>query len=128
MNWYQSDLDCFDTKHQFHSLGFHPQINYASSLQGQSEFSHQNGNFHLLGLSFAQEGKTKREGREGAMLKGVEKAHVGQNPARGNVTELSWAADGGVCLVSGSEPLAGASPQKHPTSERAGLAGGAIKP
>lgn len=62
MNWYQSDMDCFDTKHQFHSLGFHRQIDYSSSLQGQK------GNFHSLCLSLVQEGKTKRDRQEGAML------------------------------------------------------------
>lgn len=76
MNWYQSDLDCFDTEHQFHSLGFHRQINYSGSLQGLGEFSHQKGNFHSLCLSFAQEGKTKRGRREGAKLKLLENAHM----------------------------------------------------
>ena len=76
MNWYRSDPDCFDTEHQFHNLGFHPQINYSSSLQGQSEFSHQKGNFHSLCLSFAQEGKTKRGRQEGEMLEFLNSAHT----------------------------------------------------
>lgn len=74
-NRYQSDPDCFDTKHQFHSLSFHRQINYSSSLQGQREFSHQKGNFHSLGLSLAQEGKTKTERQEGALLDFSENGH-----------------------------------------------------
>lgn len=76
MNWYQSDPDCFDTKHQFHSLGFHRQINYSSSLQGQREFSHQKGNFHSRRLSLAQEGKTKRGRQEGALLELLENGHM----------------------------------------------------
>lgn len=75
MNWYQSDLGCFDTKHQFHSLSFRRQINYSSSLQGWSEFSHQKGNFHSLCFSLAQEGKTKRGRQEGAMLELLENGH-----------------------------------------------------
>lgn len=76
MNWYQSGPGCFDTKHQFHSLGFHRQINYSSSLQGRSEFSHQKGKLHSLCLSLAQEGKTKRGRQEGARLELLENGHM----------------------------------------------------
>lgn len=76
MNWYQSGPGCFDTTHQFHSLGFHRQVNYSSSLQGRSEFSHQKGKLHSLGLSLAQEGKTKRGRQEGAGPELLENGHM----------------------------------------------------
>lgn len=76
MNWYQSGPGCFDTKHPFHSLGFRQLVNYSSSLQGWSEFSHQKGKLHSLCLSLAQEGKTKRGRQEGARLELLENGHM----------------------------------------------------
>lgn len=87
---------------------FSSKINYSGSLQSQSEFSHQKGNFHSLCLSLVQEGKTKRGKQEGAMLTLLENGHMfpplGRNPERWNVTEPSMQSSRSRVRASWEQP------------------------
>lgn len=92
MNWYQSDLDCFDTTHQFHSLGFHRKSIILAHYRARVSFPIRRETFIHSAFHWPRKERQREESRRELCSSYQRMATfppLGHNPERWNVTEPS---------------------------------------